>query len=109
MVNSYSQDWFTYDFWELIRPEASLIANYGATPAQVERLGSDFGQNIYQSQDTTARAVFGSMDYWLTEKLELTVGVRYTKDDKDFFARDYCLKADADRDLQGELTPKNHR
>jgi iron complex outermembrane receptor protein len=100
MENSYSQDWFTYDFWELIRPEASLIANYGATPAQVERLGSDFGQNIYQSQDTTARAVFGSLDYWLTEKLELTVGVRYTKDDKDFFARDYCLKADADRDLQ---------
>ena len=100
MENSYSQDWFTYDFWELIRPETALVSLYAATPEQVERLGSDFGQNIYQSQDTTGRAVFGQLDYWLTDKLELTVGARYTQDDKDFFARDYCLKADADRDLQ---------
>jgi iron complex outermembrane recepter protein len=100
MENSYSQDWFTYDFWELLRSPEALASIYGATPEQVERLGTDFGQNIYQSQDTTGQAVFGQLDYWLTEKLELTVGARYTKDEKDFFARDYCLKADADRDLQ---------
>ncbi|MFT6286115.1 MAG: iron complex outermembrane receptor protein [Alcanivorax sp.] len=100
MENSYSQDWFTYDFWELIRSPESLVANYAATPEQVARLGSDFGQNIFQSQETTGRAVFGQLDYWLTDKLELTVGARYTKDDKDFFARDFCIKADQDRDLQ---------
>lgn len=100
MENSYSQDWFTYDFWELIRSPESLVANYAATPEQVEELGSDFGQNIYQSQDTTGQAVFGQLDYWVTEKLEVTVGARWTKDEKDFFARDFCLKADADRDLQ---------
>ncbi|MFT6955036.1 MAG: iron complex outermembrane receptor protein [Halieaceae bacterium] len=100
MENSYSQDWFTFDFWELIRSPEALVDLYGATPEQVTRLGSDFGQNIFQSQDTTARAAFGQLEYWLTDKLELTVGARYIKDDKDFFVRDFCIKADQDRDLQ---------
>ena len=28
------------------------------------------------------------------------MGLRYSKDEKDFFARQFCIKADADRDLQ---------
>jgi iron complex outermembrane receptor protein len=100
MENSYSQDWFTYDFWELVRTPELLVSLYGATPEQVARLGNDFGQNIFQSQEATGSAVFGQLDYQLTEKLELTVGARYTKDEKDFFARQFCIKADADRQLQ---------
>ena len=100
MENSYSQDWFTYDFWEIVRTPALLTSLYGATPTQLARLGNDFGQNIFQSQDAKAQAVFAQLDYQLTEQLEVTVGLRYTKDEKDFFARQFCIKADEDRHLQ---------
>lgn len=100
MENSYSQDWFTYDFWEIVRTPAQLTELYSATSDQLARLSNDFGQNIYQSQDAKSQAVFGELDYQLTEKLELTIGARYTKDEKDFFAREFCIKADKDRSLQ---------
>jgi iron complex outermembrane receptor protein len=100
MENSYSQDWFTYDFWELVRTPELLVSLYGATPEQVDRLGNDFGQNIYQSQDAKSQAVFGQFDYDITERLEISLGLRYSKDEKDFFARQFCIKADADRHLQ---------
>ena len=100
MENSYSQDWFTYDFWEIVRTPELLVALYGATPEQVDRLGNDFGQNIYQSQEAKSQAVFGQFDYDITERLEISLGLRYSKDEKDFFARQFCIKADADRDLQ---------
>ena len=100
MENSYSQDWFTYDFWEIVRTPELLVSLYGATPEQVDRLGNDFGQNIYQSQEAKSQAVFGQFDYDITERLEISLGLRYSKDEKDFFARQFCIKADADRDLQ---------
>jgi iron complex outermembrane receptor protein len=100
MENSYSQDWFTYDFWELVRTPELLVDLYGATPEQLEELGNDFGQNIFQSQDATGSAVFGQLDYQVTDRLELSLGLRYTKDEKDFFARQFCIKADADRHVQ---------
>jgi iron complex outermembrane receptor protein len=39
---------------------------------------------VIQEQDTTAWAVFGTVDYKLTEKTSLTVGLRYSDDDKDY-------------------------
>jgi iron complex outermembrane receptor protein len=39
---------------------------------------------VIQEQDTTAWAVFGSVDYKLTGKTSLTVGLRYSDDDKDY-------------------------
>ncbi|MGB1261321.1 MAG: TonB-dependent receptor [Cognaticolwellia sp.] len=39
-----------------------------------------------QNQETTAWAVFGSVDYDLTEQLQVTLGLRYSDDDKDFVA-----------------------
>ncbi len=40
----------------------------------------------YQEQDTTAWAVFTSIDYDFTEQLSLTTGIRYSDDSKDFIA-----------------------
>ncbi|WP_042143494.1 MULTISPECIES: TonB-dependent receptor [unclassified Pseudoalteromonas] len=40
-----------------------------------------------QDQQTTAYAVFGSVDYDVDEDLSMTVGVRYSHDEKDFTAR----------------------
>jgi iron complex outermembrane receptor protein len=41
---------------------------------------------VRQQQDTTAWAVFGSVDYTFTEKLKVTAGLRYSDDEKDFVA-----------------------
>ena len=98
MDNSYTQDWFTYDFWELVRTPALLASMYGATEDEVARLGSDFGQNIWQNQDSSSSAIYGQLDYQVSDRLELTVGLRYTKDEKDFNARAFCIEADSLRD-----------
>ena len=98
MDNSYTQDWFTYDLWELVRTPALLTAMYGATEAEIARLGDDFGQNIWQSQDSSSSAIYGQLDYQVTERLEVTLGLRYTKDEKDFSARAFCVEADSLRD-----------
>ena len=42
--------------------------------------------SAFQSQDTTSLAVFVSGDYDLTDRLNVSAGVRYTGDDKDFVA-----------------------
>lgn len=39
---------------------------------------------VIQEQETTAWAVFGSVDYDFTEKTSVTVGLRYSDDDKDY-------------------------
>lgn len=51
-----------------------------------DALFSGGSQNGYviQDQETTAWAVFGSVDYNLTEKTSMTVGLRYSDDEKDY-------------------------
>jgi len=39
---------------------------------------------VIQEQETTAWAVFGSVDYSLTDKTSMTVGLRYSDDEKDY-------------------------
>lgn len=41
---------------------------------------------VRQQQDTTAWAVFGSVDYTFSDDLKVTAGLRYSDDDKDFVA-----------------------
>ena len=41
---------------------------------------------VEQQQDTTAWAVFGSVDYVVSDDLKVTAGLRYSDDDKDFTA-----------------------
>ncbi|MBA6409456.1 TonB-dependent receptor [Pseudoalteromonas sp. 5Ae-yellow] len=41
---------------------------------------------VRQQQDTTAWAIFGSVDYTFSDDLKVTAGLRYSDDDKDFVA-----------------------
>ncbi|KPZ60287.1 Pesticin receptor precursor [Pseudoalteromonas sp. P1-13-1a] len=41
---------------------------------------------VQQQQDTTAWAIFGSVDYIFSDKLKVTAGLRYSDDEKDFSA-----------------------
>ncbi|MBL4942528.1 MAG: TonB-dependent receptor [Colwellia sp.] len=51
-----------------------------------DALFSGGSQNGYvkQEQDTTAWAVFGSADYSFSDKTSITVGLRYSNDEKDY-------------------------
>lgn len=42
---------------------------------------------VYQAQETTAWAVFGSVNYDISDAWRLTAGVRYSSDEKDYWAR----------------------
>ncbi|GGA75202.1 TonB-dependent receptor [Neiella marina] len=44
----------------------------------------DLTGRVKQWQETTAWAVFGSVDYDFTERLSVTAGLRYSDDDKDY-------------------------
>ncbi len=48
--------------------------------------GSQTGY-VVQKQDTTAWAIFGSVDYDVTEQTQVTLGLRYSDDDKDYSSR----------------------
>ncbi len=48
--------------------------------------GADDGFS-YQKQDATSYAFFGSVDWRLAEKWDLTAGIRYSSDEKDFVAQ----------------------
>ena len=58
----------------------------------IDNFSFDTGQNgvlngiVRQQQDTTAWAVFGSVDYTFSDDLKVTAGLRYSDDDKDFVA-----------------------
>ena len=49
-------------------------------------LGTEVVQVLYENQDTTSYAAYGQMDYYLTDDLTLTAGLRWTKEEKDFIA-----------------------
>ena len=64
-------------------------------PAAVGTVFAQSGQGLTESfgQDNTAYSFFGSVDYHATDKLTLTVGLNYTKDEKD--ARGAIVSTDA--------------
>jgi iron complex outermembrane receptor protein len=67
IIESFSFDTFAWD---------AAANNYGL-------------QNGYavQDQSTSAWALFGSLDYTLTDKLKVTAGLRYSNDEKEFYAK----------------------
>jgi len=51
-----------------------------------QALAHPFLPDAFQNQEATSYAVFGSLDFHLGEKWDLTAGLRYTNDEKDFSA-----------------------
>ena len=64
--------------------EALTIENYSydtfSSPA------GELNGYVIQQQDTKAWAVFGSIDYTISDDLKVTAGLRYSDDDKEFSA-----------------------
>jgi iron complex outermembrane recepter protein len=72
--------------WDIVLdPMGENIINWG-TPlgAGQSVLGGFFPENAHADLTSTSAAVYGDATYALTEKTDLTVGLRYTRDEKDF-------------------------
>ena len=73
----YTQAWDVYDLY----PTLGIIGlPFDTSPNSVSSNG--------QSQETNSEAAFFSMDYSFTDSLTLTLGGRYTKEEKDFLGGD---------------------
>lgn len=62
--------------------ESVTIENYGYNTLAAGALNG----YVNQQQDTKAWAIFGSVDYTVSDDLKLTAGLRYSDDEKDFEA-----------------------
>lgn len=66
-------------FDEALTIENFSFDTYGSTPGELNGY-------VIQQQDTKAWAVFGSLDYTITDDLKVTAGLRYSDDEKEFSA-----------------------
>ncbi|MFT5099506.1 MAG: iron complex outermembrane receptor protein, partial [Planctomycetaceae bacterium] len=65
---------------------------------QYPGLGSDLVQVLYETQETTSYAAFAQGDWQFAEDWTLTVGLRWTREEKDFIAGQAYLTTAARQD-----------
>jgi outer membrane receptor protein involved in Fe transport len=90
--STYHQDWITQgQFWSTLVPpslfEACLAGALGAIrcdPGATE-LGDSYVQKLLQEQLTESTAFFANLDYQATDKLMVTLGLRYTEEEKNIY------------------------
>ena len=91
--STYHQDWITQgQFWSTLVPpslfDACLAGGLGAIrcdPGATE-LGASYVQKLLQEQLTESTALFANLDYQATDKMMVTLGLRYTEEEKTFTA-----------------------
>lgn len=89
LSSNFSGD-VNYQVGVFLFDEDLKIESYSFDTGAYDAANSNFGlQNGYavQDQSTSAWAVFGSLDYTLTDDLKITAGLRYSDDDKAFYAK----------------------
>ncbi len=106
--NEYEQNWITYgSFWGSVVP--GLINNAPIAPGLgfvdlclLEALGAlrcyqgvgfgsaglgeNFTQNLHQNQEVNSEAIFFQGNYHINDQWTVTLGVRHTREEKEFFA-----------------------
>ncbi|KZN42595.1 TonB-denpendent receptor [Pseudoalteromonas luteoviolacea CPMOR-2] len=88
LSSNYSGD-FNYQVGVFYFDEELAIESFSYDTTQYDAAAGNYGlQTGYaiQNQDTSAWAVFGSFDYAVSDKLDVTLGLRYSDDEKDFTA-----------------------
>jgi iron complex outermembrane receptor protein len=72
--------------WDIVLdPNGENIMNWGTPLAAGQSvLGGFFPENAHADLESTSAAVYGDATYALSDKTDLTVGLRYTRDEKDF-------------------------
>ncbi|OCQ20423.1 TonB-dependent receptor [Pseudoalteromonas luteoviolacea] len=88
LSSNYSGD-FNYQVGVFLFEEDMTIESFSYDTLAFDTAAGNYGvQNGYavQTQDTSAWAVFGSFDYTVSDKLDVTLGLRYSDDEKEFRA-----------------------
>ena len=94
---------FNYQVGAFYYKEDQVIETYG-----YDGLGANFLTGyVRQDQETTAWALFGSTEFQLTEKLEVTAGLRYSDDERDFTASRYSSPDAVIADLIKSVSPED--
>ncbi|WP_125779132.1 TonB-dependent receptor [Pseudoalteromonas rubra] len=89
LSSNFSGD-FNYQVGLFLFEEDLTIESFSFDTSAYDAAAQNYGlQNGYavQYQDTSAWAVFGSFDYTVSDDLEVTLGLRYSDDEKDFSAK----------------------
>ncbi|MFY8275355.1 TonB-dependent receptor [Pseudoalteromonas sp. SSDWG2] len=100
LASNFASD-FNYQVGAFYYSEEQVIETYGW-----DGLGFEFPIGyVRQDQDTTAWAVFASGEYQVTDKLELSAGLRYSNDERDFTASRFANKGDTVANLTKSVSP----
>ncbi|SFD49367.1 TonB-dependent receptor [Pseudoalteromonas denitrificans] len=107
----YNED-LTIDSYDFVTAASNTYsACQSGDPLQVTKANSCLPNGFStQDQKTTAYAVFGSVDYDVSDDLAMTVGVRYSHDKKDFTAQliDHpFIPGDNDGNFQDSANPSD--
>lgn len=82
-------NWVAGGEWYLLNDTTSNIL--GKTPTAAS---NNFGTNTRGRSRYSSYAVYGSVDYDLTEQLKVSGDLRYTHDDRDFLSRQFLFVSD---------------
>jgi iron complex outermembrane receptor protein len=89
LSSNFSGD-MNYQVGVFLYEEDLIIESFSFDTFAWDAAANNYGlQNGYavQDQSTSAWALFGSLDYTLTDKLKVTAGLRYSNDEKEFYAK----------------------
>ncbi|MCO7186902.1 MULTISPECIES: TonB-dependent receptor [unclassified Pseudoalteromonas] len=89
LSSNFSGD-FNYQVGLFLFEEDLTIESFSFDTGAYDEAAGNYGlQNGYavQEQETSAWALFGSFDYTVSEQLDVTLGLRYSDDEKDFYAK----------------------
>jgi iron complex outermembrane receptor protein len=89
LSSNFSGD-FNYQVGLFLFEEDLTIESFNFDTSKFDESTGNYGLQtgyVVQDQETSAWAIFGSFDYTVSDQLDVTLGLRYSDDEKDFMAK----------------------
>ncbi|MAD90214.1 MAG: TonB-dependent receptor [Pseudoalteromonas sp.] len=107
LSSNFSGD-MNYQVGVFLYEEDLVIESFSFDTLSWDANANNYGvQNGYavQDQSTSAWALFGSFDYTVSDELKVTAGIRYSNDEKEFYAKRTKSPVGAADFLEGSANP----
>ena len=107
LSSNFSGD-MNYQVGVFLYEEDLIIESFSYDTLSWDPTANNYGlQNGYavQDQSTSAWALFGSFDYTVSDELKVTAGLRYSNDEKEFYAKRTKSPVGAADFLEGSANP----
>ncbi|TMP82881.1 TonB-dependent receptor [Pseudoalteromonas phenolica] len=107
LSSNFSGD-MNYQVGVFLYEEDLIIESFSYDTLSWDATANNYGlQNGYavQDQSTSAWALFGSFDYTVSDELKVTAGLRYSNDEKEFYAKRTKSPVGAADFLEGSANP----